>query len=86
MQVVEEAITVLRDSEEPGVTLVMGGFRIALTTTEARALAGSLGAALGGAPPQSAAPAAADAGATIAANVRDQVISWARIAEQVLHK
>jgi hypothetical protein len=80
MQVVEEAITVLRESEEPGVTLIMGGYRIALTTDEARALAGGLGAALSG----SGQPGRD--GAALAASVRDQVISWAQIAEQVQRK
>jgi hypothetical protein len=77
MQVVEEAITVLREGEEPGVTLVMGGYRIALSTEEARRLVGSLAAALSGAAPPER------EGAAIAARVREQMISWAQIAQQV---
>lgn len=92
MKVIEETITVLRDIEEPGLTLFMGGYRVALTMAEARALVSGVEAALAGASDAvgEAEPAAAGEGAAdraaIVANVRDQVISWAQIAKTVPRK
>ncbi len=92
MKVVEETITTLCDIEGPGLTVFMGGYRIALTQEEARALVSSVGAALSGAADGSgeATSIASDddttEGAAIAAKVRDRVISWARITEAVQRK
>ena len=79
MKVLEEPITVLCAAERAELTLLMGGYRVALTTDEARTLLRSVGAAL-----QSIAPDGADGASepaeTIAAKVAEQVISWAQIA------
>lgn len=92
MKVIEETITVLCDIEEPGLTLFMGGFRVALSTDEARTLVGSVSAALSGASddrgeaqPAVSGERAADR-AAIVANVTDQVISWAQITDAVQRK
>ncbi|HZB92638.1 MAG TPA: hypothetical protein VE397_14420, partial [Stellaceae bacterium] len=63
-------ISVVR--EDPGLTLFMGGYRVALTLDEARSLLGALDAALAGAPGDRAA---------IVARVTEQLISWSEIAE-----
>lgn len=93
MKVIEETISVLRDVDEPGLTLCMGGYRVTLTLEEARMLVSSVGGAL-----LSDAPAAEGDGqpaasreqaakrAAIVANVREQVISWAKIADTVQRK
>ncbi len=92
MKVVEETITVLCDGERPGMTLFMGGYRVALTMEEARSLASRVSAALSDAPGGGAAAQAAAADecgadrAAIVANVTDQVISWAQISDAVQRK
>jgi hypothetical protein len=84
MQVIEETITVLSDIDGPGLTLLMGGYRVALTREEARALVTTIGAALTGA--SGIIGAAKDERAAIVANVKDQVISWAKITDAVQRK
>lgn len=87
MRVIEEPITVLRDAGEPGLTLLMGGYRVALTMDEARALVTTMRAALPAVPGESGEREPADAAertpdhAAIVARVREQVISWSQIAE-----
>lgn len=79
MKVSEEAITVLRDSDRPGLTLLMGGYRVALTVEEARSLLRGLRSALEG--PGEAEPAEHTDRAIIVAKVTEQMISWAKIAD-----
>jgi hypothetical protein len=80
MRVAEEPFSVIR--EEAGLTLLIGGYRIDLTIDEARALVGSVGAAL----QRGSAEADAIAPATLVARVTEQVISWAQIAEAAARK
>lgn len=89
MRVVEEPISVLRGSGEQRVTLLMGGYRIALTVEEARALVNSVRGALssdGGMAEPPAAGAHATDPAAIVAKVTEQVISWAQIADATQRK
>jgi hypothetical protein len=80
MKVIEESITVLRDSDGPGVTLLMGGYRVGLTAEEARGLLRGLRSALGEAPGDAEQAGQADR-AIIVAKVTEQMISWAKIAD-----
>ena len=80
MKVSEEAITVLRDSHGPGLTLLMGGYRVALTVEEARSLLRGLRSALAEGPGEAEAAEPADR-AIIVAKVTEQMISWAKIAD-----
>jgi hypothetical protein len=80
MKVSEEAITVLRDSDGPGLTLLMGGYRVALTVEEARNLMRGLRGALAEGPGE-AEPAEHTDRAIIVAKVTEQMISWAKIAD-----
>lgn len=80
MRVTEEPFTVIR--EESGLTLLMGGYRIELTIAEAQALMGAVGSALRGGD----AVAPNSDSAALVAQVTEQVISWARIAEVVARK
>jgi len=80
MKVIEEAITILRDSDNPGLTLLMGGYRVGLTLEEARSLLHGLRSALAEAPGE-AEPAEQADRAIIVAKVTEQMISWAKIAD-----
>jgi hypothetical protein len=80
MKVIEEAITVLRDSDGPGLTLLMGGYRVALTGEEARSLLRGLRSALAEGPGEAGSAEATDR-AIIVAKVTEQMISWAKIAD-----
>jgi len=80
MKVIEEAITVLRDSDGPGLTLFMGGYRVGLSMDEARGLLRGLRSALADAPGEAEAAEHADR-AIIVAKVTEQMISWAKIAD-----
>jgi hypothetical protein len=80
MKVSEEAITVLRDSDGPGLTLLMGGYRVALTVEEARSLLRGLRSALAEGPGEAEAAEPTDR-AIIVAKVTEQMISWAKIAD-----
>lgn len=78
MRVIEETISVVR--EGPGLTLFMGGYRVALTLDEARRLFGALDAVLAEAPGEAGAAPSGDR-AAIVAKVTEQLISWSEIAE-----
>lgn len=80
MKVSEEAITVLRDSDGPGLTLLMGGYRVALTAEEARSLLRGLRSALAEGPGEAESAEHSDR-AIIVAKVTEQMISWAKIAD-----
>jgi hypothetical protein len=86
MKVIEEPITVFRESGQPGLTLLMGGYRVALTMEEARVLVGSVRTALEpiaatSDPVSSVDPVRPNADPlAIVAKVKEQVISWAQIA------
>jgi hypothetical protein len=84
MRVAEEPFSVIR--EETGVTLLMGGYRIDLTIDEARALVGSVGAALQRGSAEGDAIAPENDPAALVAKVAEQVISWAQIAEAAARK
>ncbi len=80
MKVIEEAITVLRDNDGPGLTLFMGGYRVGLTVAEARSLLRGLRTALAEVPGEVEPAEHADR-AIIVAKVTEQMISWAKIAD-----
>jgi hypothetical protein len=84
MRVAEEPFSIIRD--ETGLTLLMGGYRIDLTIDEARALVGSVGAALQRGPASGDAIAQNSGPAALVAKVTEQVISWAQIAEAAARK
>lgn len=92
MKVIEEPISVLRDAEETGLTLVMSGYRVAMTRQEAYALIRVIHGAISSAGGEGGQPAteglAADAAehAAIVAKVTEQVISWSQIAEAARRK
>ncbi|HWI26563.1 MAG TPA: hypothetical protein VN668_06300 [Stellaceae bacterium] len=87
MKVIEEPITVIREEERLELTVLMGGYRLALTIDEARALIGTVGTALEHLSPtrdKAVAPPAAGADPlAIAAKVKEQVISWAKITSSI---
>jgi hypothetical protein len=92
MKVIEEAITILRHDGDQGLTLLMGGYRLALSMDEARVLVNTVRAALpgvlgdGGKTVSSDAAARATDSAALVAKVTDQVISWAQIADAAQRK
>ncbi|MGO8915071.1 MAG: hypothetical protein ACLQJR_04110 [Stellaceae bacterium] len=92
MRVIEEAITILRNDGDQGLTLLMGGYRVALTLDEARTLANSVRAALSDASGDSATIGPIDLAARgadpamVVARVTEQVISWALIADAAQRK
>jgi hypothetical protein len=87
MKVVEAPITVIREEERPGMTVLMGGYRLTLTIDEARALVATVGTALEDLSPAPKDSAGTPAGGAdplaIAAKVKEQVISWAKIASGI---
>lgn len=89
MRVTAESITVLPDPGRRELVLVMAGHRIVLAQHEARRLVDSLSSALDGADSGDMrghrATESLD-GATIAARVAEQMISWQQIAEAVTPK
>ena len=82
MKVIEEPISVFCEAGEAQLTLLMGGYRVALTRDEARALVSQVNAALrtAAADDGEEPPASGPAPAVIVARVSEQVISWAQIA------
>ena len=87
MKVIEEPITVIREAERRELTLLMGGYRLALTIDEARALVGTVGTALEDLSPAPEKAVALPAGGAdplaLAAKVKEQVISWAKITSSI---
>ena len=94
MKVITEAISIFRDGDAPDLTLVMGGYRLALTVEEAQMLVSTLRSALSEVPGGRSDGAAAEAlrgsnsaampsvdNGSILAKVTEQVISWAKIAD-----
>lgn len=92
MKVVEEPISVLRDYGEAELTLLMGGYRVAMTSQEARTLVHIVNAALteaageGGQSRADGVAGGAPDHAAIVAKVAEQVISWSQIAAAAQRK
>lgn len=93
MRVAAETMTILTDPKGQELTLVMNGYRIILTHDEARALVDGVGNALHHTARGDDEPAhfplsarQGSDGATIAARVAEQVISWAQITESLTPK
>ena len=86
MKVSAEFITALPHSERGEITVLMSGYRIDFSVDEACALVRAVGDALRSMPGDFDRPqltATSSDRPDIAAQVKDQVISWAEITEQL---